>query len=195
MNFKITNMPASFRVERMSREKYDALSNDCQLANGNIISVETFAVRRFPARKKKITVDGVTMTSLIYQSGGVVLVGAKSEYQVKMAAQQLEAFLSTKIIQEPKISTIAASCDFKQRFRLGKLASFLIDNHIKKCEWYDLTEEFFPALRVRVYQKQSPVYLIFSTGKVIITGCKTIASTQHHYDLIKLLITDYNKHN
>lgn len=183
MDLKITNMTGSCKVE--GRIDFDKIRDRCDWTEGQI-SEKSFAIRRFHSMKKKIS--GVTF--LIYESGSIVMIGAKTTDQAKSAVNELMAEFSWKCIEQPSFSNIVGSCNFDRRMRLWDLKKFLKDNIIQKCDWCELNEECFPALRVRVDKTKKPIYLIFPSGKVIITGCKRMKILQqHHLLLTKLMKT------
>ena len=183
MELKITNTTASFRVERVN---FEEIKSKCEWTNGQI-NLNNFSVRRFQAMKRKIDIGNQNVTALIYQSGGIVLIGAKSKEQVEEASMVLASDLKLVVLKEPTISNVAGSCTFKAPLKLWNFLQFLKRNTIQCSEWCDLNEEFFPALRVRMKKKEKPVYLIFPSGKVIITGCIDITTLiKHHALLIKL---------
>ena len=183
MTLKITNMTGSFKVE--GRIDFDNIFDKCEWSGGKI-DEETFAVRRFRSLKK--TISGVTF--LIFESGAIVMIGAKSRTQALAAADQLMDEFKWTFKEQPSFSNIVGSCDFERRMRLWDLKTFLKNNKIQKCDWCEINEDVFPALRVRVDKKKKPVFLIFPSGKVIITGCKRMKILQqHHLLLLKLIKT------
>ncbi|XP_050426702.1 uncharacterized protein LOC126837022 [Adelges cooleyi] len=107
-------------------------------------------------------------TALIFSSGKLVVTGAKSETDSKLAARKF-----AKIIQKLnfpakflnfKIQNIVGSCDVEFIIRLEKL-----DLAHRPFSSYE--PELFPGIIFRMI-KPRVVVLIFATGKIIITGAK-----------------------
>jgi transcription initiation factor TFIID TATA-box-binding protein len=107
-------------------------------------------------------------TALIFASGKLVVTGAKSEDDSKLASRKF-----ARIIQKLgfgasytdfKIQNIVASCDIKFPIRLESLSS----HHHNFCSY---EPEIFPGL---VYKMLKPkiVLLIFVSGKIVLTGAK-----------------------
>jgi transcription initiation factor TFIID TATA-box-binding protein len=107
-------------------------------------------------------------TALIFESGKMVVTGARSEEDSRKASRQY-----AKIIQrlgnrvrfaEFKIQNIVGSCDVKFPIRLEGLYS----SHCKFCSY---EPEMFPGL---IYKMADPkiVLLIFVSGKIVLTGAK-----------------------
>ena len=107
-------------------------------------------------------------TALIFASGKMVVTGAKSEDDSKLASRKY-----ARIIQKLgfgakftdfKIQNIVGSCDIKFPIRLEGLASR--HHHFSSYE-----PELFPGLIYRMI-KPKIVLLIFVSGKIVLTGAK-----------------------
>ncbi|KAL6120413.1 hypothetical protein NUSPORA_02862 [Nucleospora cyclopteri] len=107
-------------------------------------------------------------TALIFASGKMVVTGAKSEVASRMASQRY-----SKIIQKLgfncefsdfKIQNIVSSCDLKFCIKLENLAY----QHSNYCSY---EPELFPGLIYRMV-KPKIVFLIFVSGKIVLTGAK-----------------------
>ncbi len=107
-------------------------------------------------------------TALIFKSGKMVVTGAKSTSQLIDAVKKIIRLLKKhgiKIVSKPRIQiqNIVASGDIDYYVNLEK-AAYLLENSMYEPEQ-------FPGL---IYRMRNPrvVLLIFSSGKMVITGAK-----------------------
>ncbi|KAJ3330534.1 TATA-box-binding protein [Blyttiomyces sp. JEL0837] len=107
-------------------------------------------------------------TALIFASGKMVVTGAKSEDQSKLAAKKYARIISKlgfpAKFGDFKIQNIVGSCDVKFPIRLEGLA--YDHGHFSSYE-----PELFPGLIYRMV-KPKIVLLIFVSGKIVLTGAK-----------------------
>ena len=109
---------------------------------------------------------------LIFTSGKVVCTGSKNVEDVRMVvtnlAKKLKSIGCKKINLEPEIhvQNIVASADLKTRLNINAVALGLGFENI------EYEPEQFPGLVYRIKQPKV-VVLIFSSGKLVITGGKT----------------------
>ncbi|CAG8693769.1 5860_t:CDS:2, partial [Acaulospora colombiana] len=110
-------------------------------------------------------------TALIFASGKMVVTGAKSEDDSRLASRKY-----ARIIQklgfdakftEFKIQNIVGSCDVKFPIRLEGL-------HYGHGNFSSYEPELFPGLIYRMF-KPKVVLLIFVSGKIVLTGAKVCA--------------------
>lgn len=113
--------------------------------------------------------DSPKVTALIFKSGKMVVTGAKSTLELIRAVKKIIRTLRKKgivITGKPKIQiqNIVASANLYVEVNLEKAAFLLEDNMYEP--------EQFPGL---IYRMNSPqvVLLIFSSGKMVITGAKS----------------------
>jgi len=116
------------------------------------------------------------VTGLIFSSGKVVVTGAKSVQDAKLAARKFGAIIRKVSSPDAKtadlaIQNIVCSCDCKFAIRLESLA-------LAHGKFSSYEPELFPGL---IYRMASPkiVLLIFVSGKVVVTGAK---DQQHSYE-------------
>ncbi len=107
-------------------------------------------------------------TALVFKSGKMVVTGAKSTAQLIDAVKRIIKLFKKhgiKIISKPRIQiqNIVASGDINYYVNLEK-ASYLLENSMYEPEQ-------FPGLIYRM-REPSVVLLIFSSGKMVITGAK-----------------------
>jgi hypothetical protein len=107
-------------------------------------------------------------TALIFASGKMVVTGAKSEDDSRLAARKY-ARIVQKLgfdaqFKDFKIQNIVASCDVKFPVRLEGLA-------YAHGNFSSYEPELFPGLIYRMH-KPKVVLLIFVSGKIVLTGAK-----------------------
>ncbi len=122
---------------------------------------------RFPAAQLKFVKPRVTI--LVFSSGKAIIVGAKSEDDVKISSKNLASFLRKNGVglkRDPRvlIKNIVATFSLDGPVDLEKLVISL------KGAVYE--PEQFPGL---IYRNYGVVFIIFSSGKVICTGSKSQA--------------------
>ncbi|TIA90976.1 hypothetical protein E3P99_01335 [Wallemia hederae] len=107
-------------------------------------------------------------TALIFASGKMVVTGAKSEDDSKLASRKYARIIQKlgfdAKFSEFKIQNIVGSCDVKFPIRLEGLA--YTHGHFSSYE-----PELFPGLIYRMV-KPKVVLLIFVSGKIVLTGAK-----------------------
>ncbi|RDX52744.1 TBP-domain-containing protein [Lentinus brumalis] len=119
-------------------------------------------------------------TALIFASGKMVVTGAKSEDDSRLASRKY-ARIVQKLgfdakFSEFKIQNIVGSCDVKFPIRLEGLA-------YSHGQFSSYEPELFPGLIYRMI-KPKVVLLIFVSGKIVLTGAKV---KYHHLSLCELL--------
>jgi transcription initiation factor TFIID TATA-box-binding protein len=128
-------------------------------------------------------------TALIFASGKMVITGAKSEDDSKLASRK-HARIVQKLgfdakFSDFKIHNIVGSCDVKFCVRLEGLAS---RHHI----FSSYKPELFPGLIYRM-MKPKVVLLIFVSGKLVLTGAKVREETYQAFELIYPVLIDFRK--
>ncbi|CAG8750537.1 12087_t:CDS:2, partial [Cetraspora pellucida] len=107
-------------------------------------------------------------TALIFASGKMVVTGAKSEDDSKLASRKYARIIQklgfNARFTDFKIQNIVGSCDVKFPIRLEGLA--YSHGHFSSYE-----PELFPGLIYRMV-KPKIVLLIFVSGKIVLTGAK-----------------------
>jgi len=128
-------------------------------------------------------------TALIFGSGKMVVTGAKSEEQSRLAARKYARIIqklgfAAKFL-DFKIQNIVGSCDVKFPIRLEGLA--FTHNLFSSYE-----PELFPGL---IYRMQNPkiVLLIFVSGKIVLTGAKVRDEIYEAFDRIYPVLVDFRK--
>jgi transcription initiation factor TFIID TATA-box-binding protein len=124
--------------------------------------------KRFPGVIYRLTDPKLSM--LIFRTGKVICSGARSKADIERAVEQLLAKLKEgKITVKDKpivqIQNIVASASLNFRVNLDQLAM--------DCEDTEYEPEQFPGLIFRLAEPKT-VMLIFKSGKMIVTGAKTV---------------------
>ncbi|GAA5938857.1 TATA-binding protein [Sporobolomyces koalae] len=128
-------------------------------------------------------------TALVFASGKVVVTGAKSEDDSRLAARKYARIIQklgfeTKFT-DFKIQNIVGSCDVKFPIRLEGLA--FSHGHFSSYE-----PELFPGLIYRMV-KPKVVLLIFVSGKIVLTGAKFREEIYQAFAQIYPVLNEYRK--
>lgn len=146
-----------------------------------------FNPKRFAAVVMRIR-DPKT-TALIFASGKMVVTGAKSEDDSRLASRKY-----ARIIQklgfdakfaEFKIQNIVGSCDVKFPIRLEGLA-------FSHGAFSSYEPELFPGLIYRM-MKPKVVLLIFVSGKIVLTGAKVREEIYMAFNQIYSVLVEFKK--
>jgi transcription initiation factor TFIID TATA-box-binding protein len=126
-------------------------------------------------------------TALIFRSGKMVVTGAKSEEQARNAARKYARIIQK--LEFPvrftdfKIQNIVGSCDVRFPIRLEGLA-------YKHSHFAHYEPELFPGLVYRMTQPKI-VLLIFVSGKVVLTGARSLEDIDEGWAVIFNLLKSY----
>ncbi|KAI0263722.1 hypothetical protein BC834DRAFT_290018 [Gloeopeniophorella convolvens] len=124
-------------------------------------------------------------TALIFASGKMVVTGAKSEDDSRLASRKY-ARIVQKLgfdakFSEFKIQNIVGSCDVKFPIRLEGLA-------YSHGQFSSYEPELFPGLIYRMI-KPKVVLLIFVSGKIVLTGAKRVKVREEIYTAFNTIYT------
>ncbi|GAB1517664.1 TATA-binding protein (TBP) [Rhizoctonia solani] len=124
-------------------------------------------------------------TALIFASGKMVVTGAKSEDDSRLASRKY-ARIVQKLgfdakFSEFKIQNIVGSCDVKFPIRLEGLA-------YSHGQFSSYEPELFPGLIYRML-KPKVVLLIFVSGKIVLTGAKASKVREEIYTAFNTIYT------
>ncbi|KAK9446573.1 transcription factor TFIID-domain-containing protein [Limtongia smithiae] len=128
-------------------------------------------------------------TALIFASGKMVVTGAKSEDDSKLASRKYARIIqklgfNAKFL-EFKIQNIVGSCDVRFPIRLEGLA--FAHGHFSSYE-----PELFPGLIYRMV-KPKIVLLIFVSGKIVLTGAKVREEIYQAFEAIYPVLKEFRK--
>ena len=131
-------------------------------------------------------------TALIFQSGKMVITGAKSEEKSENAAK-MYAKMIRKVgfpqvkMQDFKIQNIVGSCDVKFPINLEGL-------NTGHGTFSTYEPELFPGLIYRMHEPKV-VLLIFTSGKIVLTGAKTRENIHEAFNKIYMVLNKFKKRN
>jgi len=128
-------------------------------------------------------------TALIFASGKMVVTGAKSEDDSKLASRKYARIIQklgfNAKFTDFKIQNIVGSCDIKFPIRLEGLAS-------RHHNFSSYEPELFPGLIYRMIRPKI-VLLIFVSGKIVLTGAKVRQEIYDAFELIYPVLQDFRK--
>jgi len=142
---------------------------------------------RYPGMYLRFNEDAPLIT--VYRTGKFIITGAKSETESHSFRERLLNLLSEmNVIEEPedqwfKIQNYVCTAELQQNLNLNALA---IGLGLEKVEY---EPEQFPGL---IYRPESAegVVLLFATGRVVITGCRSINTAQKIFSRLTEMISD-----
>ncbi|KDQ18751.1 hypothetical protein BOTBODRAFT_52530 [Botryobasidium botryosum FD-172 SS1] len=128
-------------------------------------------------------------TALIFASGKMVVTGAKSEDDSRLASRKY-ARIVQKLgfdakFSEFKIQNIVGSCDVRFPIRLEGLA-------YSHGQFSSYEPELFPGLIYRMI-KPKVVLLIFVSGKIVLTGAKIREEIYTAFNTIYTVLCEFRK--
>lgn len=128
-------------------------------------------------------------TALIFKSGKLVCTGAANVTNSRKSARRF-ARLCQKAgfpvcVKDFKIQNIVASCNLKFTIDLRKL----YDTYRDLCSY---CPESFPGLKFSI-NNSALVALIFTSGKIVITGAKIIDDISQSFNQLYPILIDFKK--
>ena len=177
----------------MDGKTYDTLKIENIVASGVIADEINLAeiaekidgcelnTKRFPGAVYRI--DEPRMASLIFSSGKVVLTGIRNESALQeglkiILASLKEAGVQTLDVPKVAVTNIVCSYDIGKFINLNRVVATL------SLEAIEYEPEQFPGL---VYRIKDPkiVALLFSSGKIILTGGKNLDDVRKGLDFLE----------
>lgn len=117
-------------------------------------------------------------TCLVFGSGRLVCTGACTLIEAKVTIMQAMEMVKNAgynpHVTDFRVQNIASAFEFSSSLNLAQLYS-------KWPEETNYEPELFPALIFRPSIQSNGVYLIFESGRVVITGCKTIQGVHNSF--------------
>lgn len=173
---KIENMVSAINVNR----KID-LNKLTSKAKGLEYNPDRFPGVVYRVREPKLAM-------LIFNSGKVICTGARSRKDIRIAIERLTKKLGEarfKLQKKPtyKIQNIVASSSLGFKVNLDVLAT--------ECMNTEYEPEQFPGLVFRLEEPKT-VMLVFSSGKIIITGAKDIDSVDEAAVRTREMVKSYD---
>jgi transcription initiation factor TFIID TATA-box-binding protein len=170
INIKIENVVANARIT----ESLDLEYVESQLEEA------MFTKKKFPGLVYRTKEPKSVF--LIFRSGKVVCTGAKTEEGVREVMDKLAADLRSIDIEveehpEFKVQNIVASANLGKELNLGAIVMGL------ELEGMEYEPEVFPGLVYRITEPKSAI-LIFSSGRLVITGGKTLEDCEKSVEVL-----------
>lgn len=170
---------ASIRVENMVSSTALAKKLDLQSIALTLEDAD-YDPERFPGLIYRLKAPKTAI--LLFRSGKAVCTGAKDLDQVKEAIAKVSAKLREKDVEvfdnpQIEVQNMVASADLEREINLNAMAITL------GLERVEYEPEQFPGL---VYRMSSPkvVLLVFSSGKLVCTGAKTLDDVERAVEAI-----------
>ena len=130
-------------------------------------------------------------TALIFQTGKIVITGARSENNAWIAARKYARILQKldfpAQFRDFKIQNIVGSCDLGFPIRLEGLAN-------QHSQFSSYEPELFPGLIYRM-NKPKIVILAFVSGKIVLTGAKSNQQIINAFNKIYPILVQFRKSN
>ena len=170
LNIKVENVVANARIA----DELDLNYIESQLEDA------VFTKKKFPGLVYR-TKDPKS-AFLIFRSGKLVCTGSKTEEGVRKVMDKLSADLrgiGVEVVEHPefKVQNIVASASVGRELNLGAIVVGL------ELEGMEYEPEVFPGLVYRIKEPKSAI-LIFSSGRLVITGGKTIEDCEKSVDVL-----------
>jgi transcription initiation factor TFIID TATA-box-binding protein len=178
INIKIENVVANARIT----ESLDLEYVESQLEEA------MFTKKKFPGLVYRTKEPKSAF--LIFRSGKVVCTGAKTKEGVREVMDKLATDLrgiGIEVEEHPefKVQNIVASADLGKELNLGAIVMGL------ELEGMEYEPEVFPGLVYRITDPKSAI-LIFSSGKLVITGGKTLDDCKKSVDILLTKLRSLN---
>ncbi len=150
-----------------------------------------------PKKFKAITVkvNKQKATVMVFDSGNLVITGAKTEKENKIVARRIGRKLQMMRYKDIKFRNFQMQ-NMVANYNFGFSIDLLTLKEIigkSTCIYYaSLQYQLFPALMVQVWKSESNVKcLVFRSGKMIITGEKTLARINKVFSIVQGLIMEH----
>ncbi|MCD6557760.1 MAG: TATA-box-binding protein [Candidatus Aenigmarchaeota archaeon] len=159
----IENVVASTNIEKI-------ISLDKLLT---ILEASEYEPEQFPGLVYRL--DDPHVATLIFRSGKIICVGARSIPDAKLALKRVVKKIKKSGIRvnenkiKVKIENIVVSVDLKKELNLDMLAF--------RLESSEYEPEQFPGLVYRIFEPKV-AFLLFSSGRVICAGAKSLAAVK-----------------
>ncbi|MGB7532888.1 MAG: TATA-box-binding protein [Halobacteriota archaeon] len=170
LNIKVENVVANARIA----DELDLNYIESQLEDA------VFTKKKFPGLVYRTKEPKSAF--LIFRSGKVVCTGSKTEEGVRKVMDKLSADLrgiGVEVVEHPefRVQNIVASASVGRELNLGAIVLGL------ELEGMEYEPEVFPGLVYRIKEPKSAI-LIFSSGRLVITGGKTIEDCEKSVDVL-----------
>jgi len=182
------NDTSSLKIQNIVSAGSVAESIDLEFI-GNTIPNCTFTKKKFPGAVYHM--QNPKSAALIFASGRIVLTGHHRSEDIPVALQNIirnlkEAGISCRDDPQLKVTNIVCTYDLGFPINLVRITTALMDTDQVEYE-----PEAFPGLICRISDPKI-VFLLFSTGKIVITGGTIIEDVKAGLNILmeKLSVVD-----
>ena len=115
---------------------------------------------------------------LVYASGRCVVLGCRTQAEIEDSVAWLSHVQNSKLLKEPVVSNLvyAYEIDFRKRGFTSRLLPRLYKLFVQSKTGACIYEpEISPALILNPSFSPKTTVMLFSTGKITVTGCRTLA--------------------
>jgi len=167
---KIENVVASTNIDRI-------IPLDKLLG---VLEASEYEPEQFPGLIFRL--DKPKVASLIFRSGKIICIGARSVAESKMGLKEIIKRIKRIGIRvnedniDVKVENIVVSVDLKKELNLDSLAFQL--------EASEYEPEQFPGLVFRLFEPKV-AFLLFSSGRIICAGGKSIADVKKAVEILQ----------
>ena len=183
----ICNSTSNFRV--FGEIDFDSVQHLCQQSKSRWVRSKTRA--NVLIRKKFnsviMKIEKPKVTAQIFKSGKIVLLGAKSIDEVNEGAKIIAGKLGREIIENPVTTNWVGTYAFGYPLNLDNYCLFMRQYHGNGsvCTY---EAELFDALMYQPDSSKKAKCTIFKSGKLILTGCKTIGDLNETFNSLKTVM-------
>ena len=153
------------------------------LESSNLVSEVNYSPEENHWLQTRFGYNGESKYVAFYRSGSCSLVGCSSSEQLNQLVEQIEKAMGPVIRESPTL-------EIKNLVCVGELSQNLDLTHLAIAAGLEQVEyepEQFPGLIYRG-NESDPVFLVFASGKVVITGATTReAANQSFQDFTEML--------
>ncbi|MDK2974967.1 MAG: transcription initiation factor TATA-box-binding protein [Methanofollis sp.] len=171
----------SLKIENIVASGSIAETIDLEVISSNIKNCE-LNKKRFPGAVYRM--QNPKFAALIFSSGNVVLTGIRSLENLEVCLQNLldklkEAGITC--LDKPQVAVTNMVCSYilGNTLNLVRIVVTLMDS-----EYIEYEPEVFPGLVFRISEPKI-VFLLFSSGKIIITGGKNMEDVKKGLHILK----------
>lgn len=132
------------------------------------------------------------ITAIIHRSGKVIVLGTKSFPELQKTCQTISNWFEAPVLEGARVSNIVGSIDMARFVYLEKFHTFIREHEPDLIS--ELTLELFPSINVRVVHPQlekNSQFIVFRTGKCIITGVKNEGQLSYLEKRVESLLNKY----
>lgn len=134
-----------------------------------------FNSRKFAAASFRMLMPAGRATALVFSSGNMVVTGSATEDAALLAARRFSALIQAQLpdryMHRFAVQNLVGAADLRAAMDLAGM----VRDHEATCNY---EPELFPGLVMRRYDV---VFLVFRSGKVVLTGARDMGSMRAAY--------------